>query len=230
MASPIEPPSGAARLAYFTPVREYPPLADRKASVLLAAYGLMVTVLFTFAGPAEAILVGPRRWAAILLATVLVPLSLLILSGAWYAFRALTRPIPPMPDSLAFYPHIAALAPDQYREASEGTRPGPGRRLDAPLQLQPGDPERRQISPRRAFDRLRPVDVRALDAPAGADPPAPNLVGDAVRPISRLAATEPSGRGASPTIEPRRGRCASHFPTGCNGPIGTRSVPYDRTS
>ena len=116
MASTIEPPSGAARLAYFTPVREYPPLADRKASVLLAAYGLMVTVLFVFAGPTQAILIGSRHWAAYLLATVLLPLSTLILCGAWYAFRALTRPIPPMPDSLAFYPHIAALSPELYRE------------------------------------------------------------------------------------------------------------------
>jgi hypothetical protein len=115
MAAPIEPPSGAARLAYFTPVREYPPLADRKASILLAAYGLMVTVLFVFAGPTRAILIGSRQWAAHLMAMVLLPLSTLILCGAWYAFRALTRPIPPMPDSLAFYPHIAALSPELYR-------------------------------------------------------------------------------------------------------------------
>ena len=53
MAAPASPPPGAARLAFFTPVREYPPLADRKASVLLAANGLMVTVLLTFSGAIE---------------------------------------------------------------------------------------------------------------------------------------------------------------------------------
>ncbi len=40
----------------------------------------------------------------------------MILVGAWHAFRALTRPIPPMPASLAFYPRIAALPLDDYRE------------------------------------------------------------------------------------------------------------------
>ncbi len=108
-------PPGAARLAYFTPVREYPPLADRKASVLLAASGLMVTVLLTFSRPIAAIIDGDRPWASLLLLLVLIPLTTLMLMGAWFAFRALTRPIPPMPGSLAFYPHIAALERDEYR-------------------------------------------------------------------------------------------------------------------
>ncbi len=120
MAGTMGTPAGAARLAYFTPVREYPPLADRKASVLLAAYGLMVTVLFVFAAPTEAILLGPRPWAVLLMAAILLPLSGLILSGSWFAFRALTRPIPPMPESLAFYPHIAGLSPELYRERVKG--------------------------------------------------------------------------------------------------------------
>ena len=114
MSQPIDPPLGAARLAFFTPVREYPPLADRKSSVLLAAYGLMVTVLLTFSTPIEAIVNGSRVWAVLLLLAILLPLSILILIGAWYAFRALTRPIPPMPDSLAFYPHIARNSAEEY--------------------------------------------------------------------------------------------------------------------
>ena len=116
MDGPIEPPPGAARLAFFTPVREYPPLADRKASALLAADGLMVTVLLTSSGAVEGIVTGPNPVSACLLIAVLLPLSTLILLVAWDAFRALTRPIPPMPDSLAFYPHIASRSPDAYRE------------------------------------------------------------------------------------------------------------------
>jgi len=116
MSAPIDPSLGAARLAYFTPVREYPPLADRKASVLLAANGLLVTVLMTFSGPIEGIILGPRRWAVFLLASILFPLASLLLFGAWNAFRALTCPIPPMPDSLAFYPHIAKHSPRDYSE------------------------------------------------------------------------------------------------------------------
>jgi hypothetical protein len=109
MSISAEPPPGAARLAFFTPIREYPPLADRKASALLAAYGLMVTVLLTFSKAIEAIINGPNALASYFLLGILIPLSVLILRGAWYAFHALTRPIPPMPDSLAFYPHVAAL-------------------------------------------------------------------------------------------------------------------------
>ena len=120
MAVSIDPPPGAARLAFFTPVREYPPLADRKASVLLAANGLMVTVLLMFAGAVEQILTGPNRWAVALLSAVLAPLATLILLGAWNAFRALTRPVPPMPTSLAFYAHIAALTLGEYRDRVKG--------------------------------------------------------------------------------------------------------------
>jgi hypothetical protein len=120
MAVPAEPPPGVARLAFFTPVREYPPLADRKASALLAAYGLMVTVLLAFSETIESILTGPNPLATLLLLAVLLPLCVLMLLGAWNAFRALTRPIPPMPDSLAFYPHIAALSLGSYRDRVKG--------------------------------------------------------------------------------------------------------------
>jgi hypothetical protein len=120
MSIPAEPPPGAARLALFTPVREYPPLADRKASALLAANGLMVSVLLTFSKAIAAILTGSNHPASYLLLAILVPLTFLILVGAWYAFHALTRAIPPMPDSLAFYPHVAAHSLDAYRDRVKG--------------------------------------------------------------------------------------------------------------
>jgi Family of unknown function (DUF5706) len=106
---------GPARLAYFTPVREYPPLGDRKAAVLLGANGLMVSVLLFFSRPIGRIVEGPRPWEARLVVTVLTPLVVLLLLGAWYAFRALTRPIPAMPPSLAYFPDIAALTREEYR-------------------------------------------------------------------------------------------------------------------
>ena len=120
MSSNLASPPGSARLAYFTPVREYPPLADRKASVLLAAYGLMVTVLLIFSKPLEKVLSGPDRRSTWLVVAVLMPLGTLILLGAWNAFRALTRPIPPMPHSMAFYPHIASHPLETYREKVRG--------------------------------------------------------------------------------------------------------------
>jgi hypothetical protein len=106
---------GPARLAYFTPVREYPPLGDRKATVLLGANGVMVSVLLFFSGSMGRIVEGPSPWRAWLVVLVLGPLAVLLLLGAWYAFRALTKPTPPMPQSLAYYPDIAALTLEEYR-------------------------------------------------------------------------------------------------------------------
>ena len=106
---------GPARLAYFTPVREYPPLADRKAVALLAADGLMATVLLVFSHRIAALILGRPSPAGWLTAAILATLSSLVLIGAASAFAALTLPTPPMPDSLAYYPHIAALAPEEYR-------------------------------------------------------------------------------------------------------------------
>jgi hypothetical protein len=106
---------GAARLAYFTPVREYPPLGDRKAVALLAADGLMASVLLVFSGRIGAIILGKVQPLAWLTGGVLATLATLVLIGAWNAFAALTLPTPPMPDSLAYYPHIAALSPEEYR-------------------------------------------------------------------------------------------------------------------
>jgi hypothetical protein len=106
---------GPARLAFFTPVREYPPLGDRKAAVLVGANGLMFSVLLSFTGPIGRVVEGPHPWEARLVVAVLTPLAVLLLLGTWFAFRALTRPIPPMPASLAYFPDIAALTPQEYR-------------------------------------------------------------------------------------------------------------------
>lgn len=106
---------GPARLAFFTPVREYPPLADRKAASLLTANGLLGTVAFFFDGPIGGIVDGDNVMIAWGASITLLVLRLSLLAGAWLALEALALPIPPMPDSLAFYPHIARLTPDEYR-------------------------------------------------------------------------------------------------------------------
>jgi hypothetical protein len=110
---------GPARLAYFTPVREYPPLGDRKALTLLTLVGLMITVMSLFAGEVHAVLQGDRviKWMAVVVG--LSWFALLIL-GAYYAFLALTRPIPPMGPCVAYYQDIAAMSLSTYREILEG--------------------------------------------------------------------------------------------------------------
>jgi hypothetical protein len=109
---------GPARLASFTPVREYPPLSDRKSVILLTLNGLMLTVMDPFAAEIPAVLQGNPVVKRLAIAAGLSWFSLLIL-GACYAFRALTRPIPPMGDCAAFYPNIAATSLGSYRQNLE---------------------------------------------------------------------------------------------------------------
>jgi pycsar effector protein len=105
---------GPARLAYFTPVREYPPLGDRKASILLTANGLLVSVLIFFSEPLAALLTGRDFLQALAVVVLLTPLIALLLIGTWQAFKALVLPVPPMPSSLAFYPDIAGRSREEY--------------------------------------------------------------------------------------------------------------------
>jgi hypothetical protein len=110
-----EPLLGALRLAFFTPVREYPPLSDKKAMILLAITSLMISVLLAFSKTLIEILTTEPLALVILTAAVLVPLVVLVLVAAWFAFESLYFPIPAMPDSLAFYNHIMKRSEDEYR-------------------------------------------------------------------------------------------------------------------
>jgi hypothetical protein len=104
---------GPARLAYFTPVREYPPLSDWKSVMILSLCGLMVTVTCLFLNDIESMLASGRGARTVLL---LVGVSWLasILLGAGYGFRALVQPFPPMGACTAFYKTIAARSLEEY--------------------------------------------------------------------------------------------------------------------
>ncbi len=116
---------GSARLAYFTPVREYPPLGDKKASTLLSVNAVMITVMTVFAPRWEQLVSGTDAVAWIT-GTVLVAWFFCMLLCAWKAFAALTYPIPlPEPDgedhpSLAFFKIIAPLTPEKYEQLLRG--------------------------------------------------------------------------------------------------------------
>src|SRR5690349_4740509 len=88
-------------LVYYTTVRSYPAAADHKATALLGASGLMLTVLVAFSRPLGAIIRGPEMAQAFLVWLILAPCIGLILLGIGLALRALTRPVPPMPPTLA---------------------------------------------------------------------------------------------------------------------------------
>jgi hypothetical protein len=106
---------GPARLAYFTPVHDQPILADRKAMFILGSSGLMVSVLLFFSQSLERLYHSAGAVAAdalvALLACVLVP----VLVAAVSAYRAYIRPLPQMPDTLAWFRSVAQRAPDDYR-------------------------------------------------------------------------------------------------------------------
>lgn len=122
MASVTEPAErdrflSIARLAYYTPVREYPPLGDRKAAATLAASGLMISVVLFFVQPIIALVEGPRRVVAAAVALLVAAIAGLLVAAAVNAFHALFLPAPPPPPGLAFYPQIAGREREEYRRA-----------------------------------------------------------------------------------------------------------------
>jgi hypothetical protein len=104
----IERLSGAARLAYFAPVQQYPPLADRKGSFLLTASGLLITILFLFSSALGRMMHNQNRMVAVAVLLLLGLLAILLLICAWNAWMSFTAPIPPMPASAANFRDIAA--------------------------------------------------------------------------------------------------------------------------
>lgn len=120
---------GPARLAYFTPVREYPPLGDKKASTLLSVTAVMITCVSLFSSRLEMLLHG-YDFLGWFTTVVLVSWFAVLLLCGWNAYVALTLPIPipPLPDhepqSLAFYKVIAATAPEDYEREVRGMSHG----------------------------------------------------------------------------------------------------------
>ena len=108
---------GPLRLALYAPVREYPPLGDRKALAVLATNGLMLTVALFFSAAINAMVEGDDRFGFGRYVTViaLVPFGVGMFWGTWAAFRALTLPMPKMPETLALFGDIARLDREEYR-------------------------------------------------------------------------------------------------------------------
>jgi len=105
---------GGARLAYFTPVFEQPTLADRKAMFILAASGLLVTVLLFFSPSLQHLAHSAGRPGAVLLVAALVCVVALVLAAALMAYVAYARGLPPMPPTLAMFRDIGTKDPDAY--------------------------------------------------------------------------------------------------------------------
>jgi len=119
-----EPPFG--RLAYYCTLREYPSVADEKATALVAANGLMISVLVLFARPVGTLL-AQSGWSPALVLLMLAPLGVLLLAGVTDALRVLVMPLPAIPRCLAAFPEVAGLPLARYSEEM--------RRMDHPQAL-----------------------------------------------------------------------------------------------
>jgi hypothetical protein len=105
---------GPTRLAYFSPLNEQPVLADRKASFILGAAGLIVTVLLFFLQPIAGVLRGPHTTVAAVMIGLLAALSALLLVAARSAYAAYVLQLPTMPETLAFFRHVAVTPLPDY--------------------------------------------------------------------------------------------------------------------
>lgn len=105
---------GPLRLALCTPIREYPPLADRKAVSILTINGLMLTVTVFFTGAINDQVHVDALFVAVLTIATAIAFALSAFAACIYAFRALVYPMPPTPDGLTFYRHIAQRPREEY--------------------------------------------------------------------------------------------------------------------
>jgi hypothetical protein len=106
---------GPARLAYFTPVHEQPTLADRKAMFILGASGLMASVLLFFSHSLGILARTSGAVASLAVLALLAAVVAMVVVAAVVAYYAYTRPLPAMPDTLAFFRNVGSRAPEQYR-------------------------------------------------------------------------------------------------------------------
>ena len=105
---------GPARLAYFTPVHEQPTLADRKAMFILAASGLMVSVLLFFSHSLHALVTAGGTITRVGAFAMLVSVAVLVLTAAVTAYYSYTRSLPAMPPTLAWFRNVAATPLAEY--------------------------------------------------------------------------------------------------------------------
>jgi hypothetical protein len=105
--------SAPLTLALGTPLREYPPLADRKAGALLTANGLILSVVVFLGGSIAELAHGSAiaRWLIVAMVGALV---VLVITGGCWAYTCIVTPLPSPPNSLAFFRHIASLSREQY--------------------------------------------------------------------------------------------------------------------
>jgi len=108
----------AAALAFRTPLQEYPPAADTKASAALTALGIMFPLLARF-GTTLSQLLGGRPATKVAVAALLAGFAVLSVGVVVQAFRTLSPRFRESSPSLAFFGDIARMSRDEYVQRVE---------------------------------------------------------------------------------------------------------------
>jgi len=106
----------AAALAFRTPLREYVPAADTKATAMLTGLGLMFTLLARYDKPIGRLL-EQADWEMWLFVSTIVLFSVLAILAILRCFQTIFPRFPKAPPSLAFFADIARLTRDEYVES-----------------------------------------------------------------------------------------------------------------
>jgi hypothetical protein len=113
-----KPGPGAMRFASFTPMNEQPALADRKASFVIGAGGLLLSTAMFLVMPLEQFL-RPGFWPglALVLAFCMACVTLL---GIRIAYRCYTMPVAVREANPLFFQNIAGGSESAYCASLEG--------------------------------------------------------------------------------------------------------------
>lgn len=103
----------AAALAFRTPLREYVPAADTKATAMLTGLGLMFTLLARYDEPIGKLLMQ-ENWETGVFVAVIVAFSTLAILAILRCFQTIFPRFPRASPSLAFFGDIARLSREEY--------------------------------------------------------------------------------------------------------------------
>jgi hypothetical protein len=106
------PGPGATRFASFTPMNDQPGLADRKATFVIGAAGLLLSTMMFLIMPLEQF-VRPGFWPGLTLVLAFC-LACVTLLGIRIAYRCYTLPVPVREANPLFFQNIAAAQESAY--------------------------------------------------------------------------------------------------------------------
>jgi hypothetical protein len=118
-AADDQPNPAAVRFAGFTPMNDQPALADRKATFVIGAGGLLLSTTLFLVMPLDQFL-RPGVWPALTL-VLSFALGCLTLVAIRIAYRCYTMPVPIPPDNLLFFQNIAAGPLAAYADTLEAS-------------------------------------------------------------------------------------------------------------